>query len=290
MMQFLPGDTAMRIAAGRYGPDGITIEIAKNVRNEIGLDRPLFQQYYDSLIRLVNLDLGYSLVSGEKVIDELKVQLGYSLYLAFYAFFFSIIIAIPIGIYTGSKQNGIADNLSQFVSVSIRALPPFILGLILIIIFSVYLNILPTAGFEDWTYMILPALTLSLGMAAVSSRLTRDSMISVVSSSYYSYGRYKGLDNKTLIKRHGIKNAAIPIISFLGLQSIYLIEGVVVVETVFAFPGIGHALLHAVIARDIPMIQGSILTMGILFVLINILADVLNAYLDPRIGEKNAKR
>jgi peptide/nickel transport system permease protein len=115
-------------------------------------------------------------------------------------------------------------------------------------------------------------------------------MISVSSSSYYTYGRYKGLDNKTLIKRHGIKNASIPIISFLALQSVYLIEGVVVIETVFAFPGIGHALLHAIVSRDVPMIQGSILTMGILFVLINMFADILNAYLDPRIGEKNAKK
>ena len=138
--------------------------------------------------------------------------------------------------------------------------------------------------------MILPSLTLTLGMAAVSSRLTRDSMVNVSESSYYSYGRYKGLQNAMLIKRHGVKNASIPIIAFLGLQSVYLIEGVVVVETVFAFPGIGHALLHAVVARDVPMIQGSILTMGILFVLINMLADILNAYLDPRIGEKNAKK
>jgi peptide/nickel transport system permease protein len=127
-------------------------------------------------------------------------------------------------------------------------------------------------------------------MAAVSSRLIRDSMIDVSESTYYSYGRYKGLASAVLVKRHGIKNAAIPIIAFLGLQSVYLIEGVVVVETIFAFPGIGHALLHAVVARDVPMIQGSILSMGILFVLINMFTDILSKILDPRLGDNNAKK
>jgi len=287
MIHSLPGDQAMRIAAGRYGPDAMTAEIAQNVAMELGLYRPLFEQYVDSLLQLFSFDLGYSLISGEKVLHELQIQLGYSLYLALFAFVLSLIIAFPLGIYSGLKSNGIIDNLSIFFSILFKSIPPFILALLLILIFSVQLNILPPAGFENWTYLILPGLTLSLGLAAVSNRLIKDSMNEVSNSTYFTYGKYKGLSNYILVKRHGIKNALIPIIAFLGLQSIYLIEGVVIVESIFAFPGIGHALVHAIIARDVPMIQGTVLIMGLIFVLINLFTDILSAILDPRLGKKH---
>lgn len=287
MIHALPGDQAMRIAAGRYGPDAMTAEIAQSVAMELGLHRPLFEQYFDSLLQLFSFDLGYSLVSGEKVLHELQTQLGYSLYLALFAFVLSLLIAFPLGIYSGVKNSGIVDKISIFLSILFKSIPPFILALLLILIFSVQLNILPPAGFENWTYLILPALTLALGLAAVSNRLIKDSMNEVSNSTYFTYGKYKGLSNYILVKRHGIKNALIPIIAFLGLQSIYLIEGVVVVETIFAFPGIGHALVHAIISRDVPMIQGSVLAMGLIFVLINLFADILSRVLDPRLGAKH---
>lgn len=287
MMQVLPGDQAMRIAASRYGPDGMTSEIAQSVALELGLHRPLFEQYLDSLFLLFNFDLGYSLVSGEKVIHEIQTQLGYSLYLALFAFILSLLIAFPLGIFTGVNHNGILDKVSLFFSIFIKAIPPFLLGLLLILVFSIFLNILPPAGFEDYTYYILPAFTLALGLSAVSNRLIRESMLNVSNSSYYTYAKYKGLSTYVLIKNHGVKNALIPIITFLALQAIYLIEGVVIVESIFAFPGIGHALVHAIIARDIPMIQGSVLIMGLLFVMINLFADILSRFLDPRLGKKH---
>jgi len=289
MMQILPGNQAMRIAAGRYGPDGMTAEIAQSVALELGLYKPLWQQYWDSLVLLFNFDLGYSLVSGEKVIHEIQTQLGYSLYLAFFSFVLTLLIAFPLGIFSGAKSGGIIDKISMVFSVLLKAIPPFLLGLLLMIVFSLYLKILPPAGFENWTYLILPAFTLALGLSAVSNRLIRESMIDVSNASYYSYAKYKGLSNFRIIKNHGIKNALIPIVSFLALQSIYLIEGVVIVESIFAFPGIGHALVHAIIARDIPMIQGSVLIMGLLFVSINLLADILSQFLDPRLGAKHVK-
>ncbi len=277
----------MRIAAGRYGPDGMTAEIAQSVAVELGLHRPLYEQYFDSLFQLFSFDLGYSLVSGEKIIHELQTQLGYSLYLALFAFVLSLVIAFPLGIYSGVKKNGFIDKVSLYFSILFKAIPPFILALLLILIFSVHLNILPPAGFDDWTYLILPALTLALGLAAVSNRLIKESMNEVSNSTYFTYGKYKGLSNIVLMRRHGIKNAFIPVLAFLGLQSIYLIEGVVIVESIFAFPGIGHALVHAIIARDVPMIQGTVLIMGISFVFINLFADILSRVLDPRLGAKH---
>lgn len=287
MMHLLPGDMAMRIAAGRYGPDGITAEIAQSVRDELGLNRPLYEQYFLSIYNFLKLDLGYSLVSGESVAKELKIQLGYSLLLTLSTFIVSLIIAVPLGIYTATTKNRFVNIIVMYVSIIIKAIPPFVLGLLLILVFSIWFNILPPAGFDSWKNFILPSLTLALGLAAVSNRLINDSMKDVQNSSYFKYGRYKGLSKSTTIKRHGIKNALIPLLSFLALQSVYLIEGVVVVETIFAFPGIGHALVHAIVARDIPMIQGTVLIMGLLFVLINLLVDILSYILDPRLKEKN---
>lgn len=287
MIHLLPGDQAMRIAAGRYGPDMMNYDLAQAVRVELGLNKPLFEQYVNSLYTLFKFDLGYSLVSGEKVIDEIYTQMGYSLYLALYSFIFSLIIAISLGIYCGYKKDGLLDKSINFLSIMIRAIPPFVLALILIVFFSLYLKILPPAGFHDWTYMILPSLTLSLGLAAISNRLIRNSFVEVSNSSYYKYARYKGLAQNIVLRRHGIKNALIPIISFLGLQSIYLIEGVVVVESIFVFPGIGHALVHAIIERNIPMIQGTTLIMAFLFIFINFITDILVKFLDPRLKKVN---
>lgn len=287
MMHLLPGDMAMRIAAGRYGPDGITAEIAQSVRDELGLNRPLYEQYFLSIYNFLKLDLGYSLVSGQSVINELKVQLGYSLLLTLSTFIVSLIIAIPLGIYTATTKLRFINTVFMYISIIIKAIPPFVLGLLLILVFSIWFNLLPPAGFDSWKNFILPSLTLALGLAAVSNRLINNSMNEVQNSSYFKYARYKGLSKNRTIKRHGIKNALIPLLSFLALQSVYLIEGVVVVETIFAFPGIGHALVHAIVARDIPMIQGTILIMGLLFVLINLLVDILSYILDPRLKERN---
>ncbi len=288
LMHALPGDKALKIAAGRYGPDAVTNEIAQNVAQELGLNRPLYEQYLDSLFQLLQFDLGYSLVTGQKIIHELQTQFGFSLYLALFAFLLSLIIAFPLGIYSGTKNNGFIDKVSLFFSIIFKAVPPFILAIVLIVIFSVQLNLLPPAGFDDWTYLILPALTLALGLSAVSNRLIRESMTEVTNSTYFTYGKYKGLSNAILVKQHGLKNAFIPIIAFLALQSIYLIEGVVVVEAIFAFPGIGHALVHAVLSRDVPMLQGTVLLMGLFFILINLFTDILSKYLDPRLGVQHA--
>lgn len=283
LMRILPGDAAMRIAAGRYGPDARIAEAAERVRLELGLDQPWFVQFLEWLGNLLRFDLGHSLVTGAPVVEELKVQLGASVWLAGTALLLSLLIGPVIGVFSGLRPNGWVDRLGLAGSVSLRALPPFVLALILMLIFSIQLGWLPPAGFGSWRDIILPAMTLALGLAAVSSRVTRDAIASVAKAPYFAFARHKGLPEAAVVRRHGLRNAAIPVISYLGLQAIYLVEGVVVVETIFAYPGIGHALVHAIVERDIPMVQGTALLMGLMFVAITAAVELASAWLDPRL-------
>ncbi|ALA16938.1 MULTISPECIES: ABC transporter permease [Chelatococcus] len=283
LMRALPGDAAMRIAAGRYGPDAMTGQAADKVRLELGLDRPWPAQFLDWLETLARLDLGHSLVTGAPVIEELKVQLGASLWLAAAALLISLAIGPVAGVLAGLRPTGWADRLGLAASVSLRAVPPFVLGLVLILVFAIWLGWLPPAGFGTARDLVLPALTLALGLAAVSSRVTRDAVAAVARAPHFAFARHKGLPEAVVVRRHGLRNAAIPVVSYLGLQAIYLVEGVVVVESLFAYPGIGHALVHAIVERDIPMVQGTALAMGLIFVAVTACVDAASAWLDPRL-------
>lgn len=283
LMHSLPGDPAMRIAAGRYGPDAMSLQAAEAVRQELGLEQPLLQQYGRALWQLAQFDLGHSLVTGRPILEELQVQLGHSLWLALASLLLSL-LGIPLGIVAGARAGGWLDRGSQALAIGVRALPPFVLGLLLMWLFSIQLGWLPPAGFGSWQHLLLPALTLALGLAALSCRVSRDAMAEVQQSAYFTFARHKGLRGLTLIQRHGLRNAAIPVVAYLGVQAVYLIEGVVVVESIFAYPGIGHAMVHAIIARDVPMVQGTVLTLGLLFVLINLLIDAACRWIDPRQG------
>jgi ABC-type dipeptide/oligopeptide/nickel transport system permease component len=284
LVQALPGDVALRIASDRYGADALSSSAADAVRLELGLDRPWPERFAVWMGDVVTFDLGRSMVSGQPVINELKVQLGYTLILAAAALIISLLIGPPLGLLAGLKPGGIADRGSVLASIALRSLPSFVIGLLLMLVFSIWLGLLPPAGFGSLRDLILPALTLALGLAAVSNRVTANSLNQVMASPYVAFARTKGLPESVVVRRHAIRNAAIPVIAYLGIQSIYLIEGLVVVESLFSWPGIGHALVHAVISRDVTMIQGAALVMGLLFVLINILVDALCRVIDPRLA------
>lgn len=278
----LPGDMAYRIASGRYGHDMVSTSAAEAVRAELALDQPALSAYVSWLWDLLRFDLGRSLVSGEPVVHELWHQLGHSLGLAAIAIGLSLLLGPPLGLVAGLKPSGALDRVSEVLASVLRALPPFVVGLLLILLFSVTLGWLPAAGHGRLSHGLLPALTLALALAAVSSRVARNAMADVSTSAYYAFSRAKGLSERLSFLRHGLRNAAVPVIAYLGVQFVYLIEGVVVVETLFAWPGIGHALVHAIVARDVPMIQGTALVMGLLFVALNTLVDLVCHGLDPR--------
>ncbi|MFK7994852.1 MAG: ABC transporter permease [Granulosicoccus sp.] len=282
MMQALPGDSAYRIAAGRYGYDMMDAASADVVRQELGLDQPKSVQLMKWLGSLATLDLGKSAVTGNPVSEELKVQLGHSLLLAFAGVVVSIIIAVPVGIAAGLRPGGTLDRVSLGVSIVLRAVPAFALGVLLMLVLAVHAKLLPVAGFQSPKHLILPALTLGLGLAAVSSRVVRDAVCEAMATDWRLFSRTKGLSSKQTVSRHVVRNAALPVVAYVGVQLAYLIEGVVIVETVFSWPGIGHALVHAIFGRDVALVQGTALTLGLLYVLLNLFIDLSCHAIDPR--------
>ncbi|OED48147.1 ABC transporter permease [Endozoicomonas sp. (ex Bugula neritina AB1)] len=286
MMRLLPGDFAYRIAAGRYGYDYVNQAAADAVRQELGLDRPAIVQYFEWLKDLLQFNLGDSLVTGNPVVMELQHQLGHSIKLAIFASIIALIIAIPLGLYVGRHAGKLADKLSLMASIVLRAQPVFVIGLVLVLIFALEFKLLPVAGFGSSEYIVLPAIALALSLAAVSSRLIRNSTHDALSSTWYRFARFKGLSDKQAFEHHGLPNIALPVIAFVSIQAISLIEGIVMIESLFSWPGIGHALAHAIFGRDVPMIQGAALCMGLMFVAINTAADIAVYLLDPRQREE----
>lgn len=210
-------------------------------------------------------------------------NLGHSLLLAGAATLLSLFIAIPIGVYCGKRTDRWADNLALLTSIMIKAQPVFLIGLGLVILFALQLNWFPVAGFGHPKFLVLPALALALGMAAMSSRMIRNASAQVLQSPYYAFARLKGLNHEQAFTRHAQRNIALPVMAFVGIQAVSLVEGIVMIESLFSWPGVGHALSHAIFQRDIPMIQGSALVMGLLFVALNTLVDLAQYALDPRL-------
>lgn len=283
LTRLLPGDMAYRIAASRYGYDQTDSAAAALVQAELGLDLSWWRSYVSWLTDLLQLNLGKSLVSGESVWALIGHQFGHTFALALVALLLAFLIGPPLGLLAAMKPQGLFDRFTLIFSTLLRSFPAFIIGIALITLFSVQLKWLPAAGYGELQHFFLPALTLALGLSAVSIRVSRNAMVAVATSEYYQFSRLKGLNKTLRFVRHGLRNVAIPILAYHSVQLIYLIEGVVIVESLFAWPGSGHALVHAVIARDVPMIQGTALIMGAIFVLLNMAVDMLNRLIDPRI-------
>jgi len=278
----LPGDMATRIAAGRYGYDMVSNAAADAVRAELGLDRPAVVALADWWWDLARLRLGNSLVTGEAVWHEVAHQLGATLQLTAGAALFAALVGLPLGVWCGVRPGGIADRILLAIAAVLRGLPPFMLALLLMLAFAVHLGMLPAAGDDGHGSLLLPALTLGLPLAAGLARVARSALREVRGSPAYEFARTKGLAPLTVLLRHGLRAAAVPVVAWLGVQTVFLMEGALVVETLFAWPGIGHALVHAVFGRDVPMIQGTALCMGLLFVLFNLCVDGVCMLLDPR--------
>lgn len=282
MMHLLPGDMAFRVAAGRYGYDQVNQAAAESVRAELGLDQPLLVQYLDWLVDLARLDLGTSLVSGLPVTEELTHLLGHSMLLAAAATALAALIALPAGVWAAVRAGSWFDRTTLALSVLLRAQPVFVIGLVLVLVFSLQLRWLPVAGFDGPAYIVLPAVALALALAAVTGRVVRNSALQTLNSQAFLFARTKGLRFPQALLRHGVRNFAVPVLALLGIQLATLVEGVVMIESLFSWPGVGHGLAHAVFSRDVPMIQGAALAMGVTFVLLNLLVDLACRRIDPR--------
>ncbi|MDQ0035434.1 peptide/nickel transport system permease protein [Variovorax boronicumulans] len=282
MARSLPGDMATRIAAGRYGYDLVSNAAADAVRLELGLDRPLWLALLHWWGDIARLDLGTSLVTGHAVWREVAHQLAATIELAAASVFVAAVVGLPLGIWSGLHAGGWVDRFTLALAVVLRALPPFLLAVLLMVVVAVQLGALPVAGDDHGGSLLLPALTLGLGLAAGLARVARSAMREASASASFEFARTKGLSDRQALVRHGLRQAATPVVAYLGVHAVFLVEGAVVVEALFAWPGIGHALVHAVFGRDVPMIQGAALCMGLLFVGFNLLVDAACLALDPR--------
>ncbi len=282
VVQTLPGDVAMRIAAGRYGYDGVTAATADAVRAELGLDAPAWQQLLRWWADLLRLDLGTSLVTGRDVGAELALPVASSLQLAAAALVLAVAVGGVVGTAAARRPGGLLDRLTTVWVVGARALPPFLLGLLLIVVFSVHLGWLPAVGHGSTSSVVLPAATLAVGLSGLFARVTRDTVAQIGGSAFVAFAETKGLRRRAVLVRHVLRNAGLTLVAYLGVQAVLLVEGVVVVESLFAWPGLGHALVHAIFWRDVPVLQAAAVALGLLVVLVNTVVDLAGLALDPR--------
>ena len=277
-MSLTEGDPAMMIAG-----DNATVEQINRIREELGLNDPFLVRFGNYMKGMLVGDMGKSYVTGKDVFGTFMEYLPNTLYLGGTAVIVAVIISIPLGIYTAIHQNTWKDTAGMIFALFGTSMPNFWLGLMLIILFALHWRLFPTGGKFGWSSIVLPAVTVGFGLAALITRITRSSMLDVLRQDYMTTARAKGCSEKQVIYRHGLKNALIPIITAIGLQMSLVITGSVLAETVFSWPGIGRLVYESITRRDIPMVTGSIIMCSILMCLINLFVDLVYAFFDPRI-------
>lgn len=283
LMNAAPGDPAEMVAIARYGLENLTAEDVERIRISEGLDAPLWVQYGHWLGHILKGDFGRSLVTGDPVGQEIWGRAPATMLLALASLAVSLLIALPAGVIAAARQNSRLDYLTMTGALLGASMPNFWLALLLILLFAVRLGWLPVFGYGGLRHLVLPAVTLGTGLAAVTTRLTRSSMLEVLRQDYITTARAKGLGEGKIISRHALKNAFIPIVTVVGLQLGHLLEGTVIVESIFGWPGLGKLLVDSIYACDFALIQACVLLFAGIFVLINLAVDILYVYLDPRI-------
>ncbi len=278
IIRMIPGDPARSIAGVQASP-----EFIQQVRVRHALDRPMYVQYGIFLSRLLQGDLGQSTFSRRPVSTEIKERFPRTLLLASTSLLIATLVGVSAGIVSATRRNSLFDNVSMLVALIGVAAPVFWMALMLQLLFSVQLGWLPATGMGSWRHLLLPSITLGMASAALMARITRSSMLDVLRQDYITTARAKGLSERMIIYKHALKNALIPVVTVLGLQFGILLGGAVLTETVFAWPGVGRLLVDSILRRDYPVVQGTVLLLAFLFVLINLVVDIIYAFLDPRI-------
>ena len=253
------------------------------MRHDLGLDRPLAVQWVTYVRDMLVFDLGESVTSRQPVRELIMQRLPNTLQLGFAAMAISIVIGLPIGIYAAVNRGTRWDGLARLFAVMGQSIPSFWLGVLLILIFAVILGVLPPGGKESPTSIILPAFSMGYLTTAAIMRLTRSSMLDVLNAEYIKLARIKGLSETKVIWKHALKNSLIPVITFSVVLFTLFLGAAVVTETVFAWPGLGSLILDGVRTRDYPLIQGGVVVFSAIYILANLLVDILYGYLDPRI-------
>lgn len=279
MNHISPGNPA-RILAGENASE----EAVAALTEELGLNDPLHIQFFNYVKGIVTkFDLGTSYQTGRPVIDELMDRFPTTAKLALLSICISAVVGISLGIISAVKQNTIIDHLSTGFALLGVSMPAFWAGMMLILVFAIYLKWLPVSGIDGWKNWIMPAFTSSMVGMATITRMTRSSMLDVICQDYIVTARAKGLSEQVIVVKHALKNALIPIITVLGIQLGTMLGGAVLTESVFSVPGLGKFMVDSIKNRDYPVVQGGVLLLAIVFSLANLIVDIIYAYVDPRI-------
>ena len=274
----LTGDPALLMAEPGARPEDLA-----RVRQQWGLDRPWPVQFVSFMQNVVTGELGKSFNYRLPVSELYFQRLPNSLQLALVATVISLLVGIPAGIISAVRVNSLWDNLGKIIALLGLSIPGFWLGLVLILVFSVWLRWLPTSGTGDWRHLIMPAIALGWYFSASMLRLTRSSMLEVMRSEYIKLARLKGLPETVVIAMHAFKNALIPVFTLAGVNLVVMVNAAVIIEVIFAWPGIGRLLYEGIFQRDFPLVQGVVVMAGFMIIGVNLIVDILYAFIDPRI-------
>jgi len=278
LIHIVPGDPVRQMLGEGAPPREI-----ERLRHDLGLDRPLLEQYRAYLVGLLRGDLGVSFRNQEPVARAIATRYPATLQLAVAAIIVSLIFSVPAGVISAVKRGTFIDSAIGVLSLLGVSLPNFALGPLLILLFSIFLGVLPVSGRGGIAHLILPAATLGGALAAITTRMVRASMLEEIQQDYIRTARAKGLSERVVLFRHALRNGLLPVITILGLQTGALLAGAIITESVFAWPGLGRLTVQAINARDYPLLQGCILTIALSYILINLLTDAIYSVVDPRI-------
>jgi peptide/nickel transport system permease protein len=284
IMDVADGDPVYQVA----GPDA-TEEQLVVLREEMGLNGSLVERYFKYILKLLKGDLGTSYISKMDVMQLYMQRLPYTLKLAFLAMVVAVAISVPLGIVAAINQNTIKDTIAMILALIGLSMPNFWLGLLLMLLFSLKLGWLPSGGAEGFASVILPAVTVGVGLAALLTRTTRSSMLDVLRQDYLRTARAKGVSEHRVVYHHALRNALIPIITIFGVQFSNVLGGSVLAETVFAWPGVGRLVVDAIGQRDIPTVTGALIMTTMLVTIVNLVVDIVYAFVDPRIKAQYTK-
>ena len=290
LLKALPGDAAM-VAGGEFATDA-DIQAA---REAMGLNKPLYMQYLDWLWGILHGDFGNSLLTGSPIVEKVVQRFPATMELAILSMIVAIVIAVPLGIVSAVYRNSVWDTLSSILSVVGIAMPSFWLGMLLIILFSLTLGWLPASGytpfFEDpiksLRYMILPAFSIGASFAATTMRQTRNALLEVLDQDYMMTAKAKGLPGHIIIWKHALRNALIPVVTVVAMQTGKLFGGAVIAETVFVIPGLGSEIVNSIMKRDFPTTMAMIMIVAVIVIFINTFIDILYGFIDPRVGKED---
>jgi peptide/nickel transport system permease protein len=278
-LKLVPGDPLTAV----LGEAVVSQEQAAQLREQYGFNDPLYVQYLRFAGRAIQGDLGRSLQYKRPVLEEIRTQLPATIQLTLASMVIALIVGMGLGIVAALRPGSWLDSFSMFLALGGVSFPSFWVGLMMLLVFSLMLGWLPATGTEGWERLVMPAMTLGFGAAAIIARLTRSSMLEVLNQGYITTAQAKGLAQPQVLLGHALRNAIIPVVTIVGLQFGNLLAGAVVVETVFSRQGIGRLLVTAILGRDFPLVQGLVLFVAMVYVLINLVVDMSYAVIDPRI-------